>query len=96
MSWPLVAFLTPTKLILLDSLLQEVEATLPHLVFQKEKIKWCGVEEDHRRSKERRITGGVKKNNKGWIRGQIAKSGRIAPRCQQRRLIADGSARIAS
>jgi hypothetical protein len=28
-----------TKLILLDSLLQEVEATLPHLVFQKKKIK---------------------------------------------------------
>jgi hypothetical protein len=28
-----------TKLILLDSLLQEVEATLPHLVFQKDKRK---------------------------------------------------------
>ncbi len=28
-----------TKLILLDSLLQEVEATLPHLVLQKRKIK---------------------------------------------------------
>ncbi len=27
---------------------------------------------------------------------QIAKSGRIAPGCQHRRLIADGSARIAS
>jgi hypothetical protein len=39
---------------------------------------------------------GVKEFNKGWIHGQIAKSGRIAPRCQHRRLIADGSARIAS
>jgi hypothetical protein len=29
--------LKTTKLILLDSLLQEVEATLPHLVFQKDK-----------------------------------------------------------
>jgi hypothetical protein len=28
--------LNTTKLILLDSLLQEVEATLPHLVFQKD------------------------------------------------------------
>jgi hypothetical protein len=47
-------------------------------------------------TEERSGGDGVKENNKGWIHGQIAKSGRIAPRCQHRRLIADGSARIAS
>jgi hypothetical protein len=49
-----------------------------------------------RRTEERSGGEGVRENNKGWIHGQIAKSGRIAPRCRQRRLIADGSARIAS
>jgi hypothetical protein len=34
--WPPIM----TKLILLDSLLQEVEATLPHLVLQNRKKKW--------------------------------------------------------
>jgi hypothetical protein len=71
---------------LLDSLLQKVEATLPHLVLQKDK-----------NDTEKRSKGdGVKESYKGLIRGQIAKSGRIAPRCRHRRLIADGSAKIAS
>jgi hypothetical protein len=73
---------------LLDSLLQEVEATLPHLVLQKRKND----------TEERSQRGGVKE--KGEQQGvdprQIAKSGRIAPGCQHRRLIADGSAGIAS
>jgi hypothetical protein len=47
-------------------------------------------------TEERSGGEGVRENNKGWIHGQIAKSGRIAPRCQHGRLIADGSARIAS
>ena len=33
----LLLYSKTTKLILLDSLLQEVEATLPHLVLQKDK-----------------------------------------------------------
>ncbi len=45
-----------TKLILLDSLLQEVEATLPHLVLQKRK------ENDTER---RRSAGGVKGGQQG-------------------------------
>jgi len=67
-----------TKLILLDSLLQE----------RKRKND----------TEERSQREGVKE--KGEQQGvdprQIAKSGRIAPGCQHRRLIADGSAGIAS
>ncbi len=63
-----------------------MEATLPHLVLQIDK-----------NDSEKRSKGdGVKESNKGLIHGQIAESGRITPRCRHRRLIADGSARIAS
>ncbi len=56
--------------------------------FYKRKIKYD--------AEERSKGDGVKENNKGLIHGQITKSGRIAPRCQHRRLIAEGSAVIAS
>ena len=48
-----------TKLILLDSLLQEVEATLPHLVLQKNK-----------NDTEKRSNGdGVRERSKGELQG---------------------------
>jgi hypothetical protein len=56
----------------------------------------CVPEKKENDTEERSGGEGVRENNKGWIHGQIAKSGRIAPRCRQRRLIADGSARITS
>jgi hypothetical protein len=45
------------------------------------------------RSRRERVK---EKGEQQGIHGQIAKSGRIAPGCQHRRLIAEGSARIAS